>query len=355
MRLNLLDKYIAKTVLSAIALVTFMLIGLQIFILFVNQIDDLGKVNYGIVESAIFVLLQTPYQVYLFFPMASLLGSLIGLGLLANNRELIVMRAAGLSIGKVTQAVLKGAMIVIVLATLLGETLAPKLAEYANNRKSLTLNENVSFGSKGLWLRYKNNFINVTRILPDDILKNVSQFQFDENHNLVFARSIETLSWKNGNWVASDVLESYIQDDKVTNKQIAKQNWNIKIKPEIFRDSINEPDEMTLVQLHQFLHDQKKFQKTPLNYHIAYWQRLVQPFTTAVMMILAIPFIFGPLRSSTMGSKLLAGATIGFSFHILNRVFGTISQVLQWPPIVAGLGPTFLFAFFGLYIMRKAK
>lgn len=355
MRLTLLDKYIAKTVLSAIALVTLMLIGLQIFILFVNQIDDLGKVNYGILEAAIFVLLQTPYQVYLFFPMASLLGSLIGLGLMANNRELIVMRSAGLSIGKVTAAVLKGAMVVIVIATFLGETLAPKLAEIGNNKRSASLNENVSFGSKGLWLRYKDDFVNVGYILPDDILKKVSQFHFDKNHKLIFARSIETLSWKDGNWVASDVSESYIEENKVTTKQIARQNWNIRLKPEIFRNSINEPDEMTLPQLHQFLRSQKKFQKTSLNYHIAYWQRLVQPFTTAVMMILAIPFIFGPLRSSTMGSKLLAGATIGFSFHILNRVFGTISQVLQWPPIIAGIGPTLLFAILGLYIMKKAK
>ncbi|WP_040187389.1 LptF/LptG family permease, partial [Legionella pneumophila] len=76
---KILDRYIAKTVLSAIGLVTLMLVGLQIFILFVNQIDDLGRADYGIVQAGVFVLLQMPYQVYLFFPIASLLGCLVGL------------------------------------------------------------------------------------------------------------------------------------------------------------------------------------------------------------------------------------------------------------------------------------
>ncbi len=34
-----------------------MLIGLQIFILFVNQLDDLGKVNYGVTTALIFVFI----------------------------------------------------------------------------------------------------------------------------------------------------------------------------------------------------------------------------------------------------------------------------------------------------------
>lgn len=64
--MRILDRYIAKTVLAAIGLVTLMLIGLQIFILFVNQLEDLGKLDYGILQASVFVLLQMPYQVYLF-------------------------------------------------------------------------------------------------------------------------------------------------------------------------------------------------------------------------------------------------------------------------------------------------
>jgi lipopolysaccharide export system permease protein len=54
---KILDRYIAKTVLTSIGLVTLMLMGLQIFILFVDQLGDLGRVDYGILQAAFFVLL----------------------------------------------------------------------------------------------------------------------------------------------------------------------------------------------------------------------------------------------------------------------------------------------------------
>src|SRR4051794_6091215 len=131
--MKLLGRHIAKTLLAAIAVVTLMLAGLEVFILFVNQLNELGKGDYGILQASFFVFLQLPYQVYLFFPMACLLGTLTGLGVLANHRELIVMRAAGMSIGQITLAVFKVALVLILLVTLMGEFLVPKLSGMANN------------------------------------------------------------------------------------------------------------------------------------------------------------------------------------------------------------------------------
>lgn len=354
--MRLLDRYIATTVLSAIALVTLMLAGLQIFILFVNQLDDLGRADYGITQAAIFVLLQTPYQVYLFFPMASLLGSLIGLGIMANNRELIVMRAAGMSIGQITGAVLKAAVIVILLVTAIGETIVPRLAYYANDVKMQAINAGQTLRTAhGVWLRFQNDFISIGTVSNDNILENVYQFRFDENHKMRLTRKIDSISLKDGIWIAHNTAQTIINDNKIDSQIIPEMNWDVAVKPSVLRITSSEPDEMTLHELRQFLRAQKSSHQTALNYQLAYWQRVVQPLTTVVMMMLAIPFIFGPLRSSTMGSKLLAGATVGFGFHIMNRFFGPVSQVFQWPPLFAALGPTILFAFIGLYLMRRVK
>lgn len=356
MKMNLIDKYIAKTILSAIALVTLMLAGLQIFILFVNQLDDIGKGNYDIIQAGWFVLLQTPYQVYLFFPMASLLGCLIGLGIMANNRELVVMRAAGMSIWQVTQAVLKAAFIVIVIVTLISETLVPRLATIGNNDKIQSISSGQALRTgKGLWMRFQNDFINIGSILPDLTLQHVYQFRFDTMHNLRVVRKMVNIKRMNNEWVAFQVSESVLEDKMIKAKEHAQIIWDVPLKPTLLNVGSSEPDEMTLMELHTFITAQKKANQNTFNYQLAYWQRLVQPLTTLVMMVLAIPFIFGPLRSSTMGSKFLAGATVGFGFHIINRFFGPISQVLQWPPEIAALGPTLIFAFLGLYLMRRVR
>lgn len=354
--MRLLDRYIAKTILASIALVTLMLAGLQIFILFVHELDEIGKANYGIWQTALFVLLQTPYQVYLFFPMASLLGSLIGLGILANHHELVVMRAAGMSIGQVTLAVLKAAFVVILLVTFIGETIVPKLSYFANDEKMQALSKDQALRTvNGVWLRYKNDFIMIGTILPHNKLENVFQFSFDERFHMRVARKINHINYRNHAWYAYGIAETIIQNGQTKARHIAEMPWDVSVQPSILNVSSSEPDEMTLRQLHHYLRAQKRSQQTALNYQLAYWQRLVQPLTTVVMMVLAIPFIFGPLRSSTMGSKLMVGATVGFGFHIINKFFGPVSEVLQWPPAIAGLGPTFVFALLGLYLMRRVK
>lgn len=354
--MKLLDRYIAKTVLAAIGLVALMLAGLQVFILFVNQLGDIGIADYGILQAGLFVLLQMPYQVYVFFPMASLLGCLIGLGIMANNHELVVMRAAGMSIGQVTGAVLKAALILIVVVTVMGETVVPRLAHFANDQKMQAISAGQTLRTaRGVWLRYHNDFITIGDILPNNILIGVHQFRFDKSHHLRLARRIERIEYINGVWQAHEIHETIINNDSTQVQHTGEMVWDVSLKPKILSVSSSEPDEMTLHELRQYLRTQGVSQQIARTYRLAYLQRLIQPLTTVVMMVLAIPFIFGPLRSSTMGSKLLAGATVGFGFHIINRFFGPVSQVFQWPPEVAALGPTFVFALLGLYLMSKVR
>jgi len=353
---KLLDRYIAKTILSSIALVTLLLAGLQMFILFVHELDEIGKANYGIGQAFVFIFLQMPYQVYLFFPMASLLGSLIGLGVMASHHELVVIRAAGMSITQVTMAVLKAALVVILVVTLFGETLVPKLSYFANDLKMQALSKEQAIRTaKGVWLRYKNDFITIGTIMPGGTLLDVFQFRFNSTFQLSSARKIDRIEYEKGVWQAYGVAETIIYTDHTEVRNVPEMPWDVSVQPGILNVSSSEPDEMTLHQLRQYLRAQKRSQQTALNYQLAYWQRLVQPLTTVVMMVLAIPFIFGPLRSSTMGSKLMVGATVGFGFHLINKFFGPVSEVLQWPPIIAGLGPTIVFALLGIYLMSRVK
>lgn len=355
--MKLLPRYIAKTVLASIALVTLMLAGLQVFILFVNQLDDLGKADYGLAQAAVFVCLQMPYQVYMFFPMASLLGSLIGLGMMANYSELIVMRAAGMSIAQISIAVMKAAFLLIMLVTVLGETLVPRMAFYANDYKMSKVSSGQAMRTaRGVWLRHNDSFISISNVLPDHSLEDVYQFQFDAEHRMKASRFIKKIIYQDDHWQAFEVDETlFLDKDQTKARHVKSMSWTVKVNPKLLGISGTEPDEMTLLQLHRYIQAQKSSGLGVLNYQLAYWQRLVQPLTTLVMMLLAIPFIFGPLRSSTMGSKFLAGAIVGFGFYIVNRFFGPVSMVYQLPAQVAALGPTFIFCLLGLYLMRRVK
>lgn len=352
--MTIIERYVAKSVLGAIGLVTVLLIGLQLFMLFVDQLGDMGRGDYGIVQTGVFVLLQMPYQVYLFFPIASLLGCLIGLGVLANHSELVVMRGVGLSIGQITWAIIKAASVLILLVTILGETLIPKLTHYSYDYKAYAVSGGQSLRTtNGMWSRFGNDFVFIGTVVSDTELSQMYQFHFDDAHHMQYSRLIAKAKYEGDGWMAYDVAQTDFFDDHTKASHIKRMPWDIPVKPKILKISSHEPDEMTLRELNRYIREQKKSQMNVQGYQLTFYQRLVQPLSTIVMMILAIPFIFGPLRSSTMGSKLLVGVTVGFGFHMLNHFLGPLSTVYQLPPELAAFGPTLVFALVGVYLMRR--
>jgi lipopolysaccharide export system permease protein len=354
--MKILDKYIANTVYAAIGLVSLLLIGLQLFILFVNELNVLGKADFGFWQALIYVFLHMPYQVYLFFPMASLLGCLIGLGVLATHSELIVMRASGVSIGQVIGAVLKASLVVILIVTALGETIVPQLSSLANDKKAMALSKGQALRTQhGVWMRINNDFVSIGKIVNKYQLANVFQYKFDDSHHLKVARHIDKALYHGGAWQIYGVEQTQFLEDKTNVSSFDELPWDISIKPLLLNVASNEPDEMNIVQLYRFIKAQKQSHQRMLSYELVFWQRVIQPVTTCVMMFLAIPFIFGPLRQAPMGARLLAGAGVGFGFHILNRFFGPVSQVFLLPPFIGALGPTLLFTFIAFFMMRRVR
>jgi lipopolysaccharide export system permease protein len=302
------------------------------------------------------VLLGLPYQVYLFFPVACLLGALVGLGMLANHHELIVMRAAGVSMTRVTLAVFKLAIALILVVTVLGETWSPSLLVTAKNVKSQSLIDGPRKAlARDVWVRTGADFIKVGHVLNDASLEHVVQFRFDAAHQLRVLRQMDTLKLKDGVWHATGVRETTILNNKTIPSQCDAMIWDGALNPNLLGGSQASLSEMNLVDLHAYIHALHKNHLSEPQAEFMYWQRVIQPITSLVMMGLAIPFVFGPLRSSTMGSKLLAGVSVGFGFHLINHFFGPLSQVLAWTPWFAAIMPTLLFGLLSLYLMQYIR
>lgn len=352
--MNLADRYIIKTVSLSLALVLFSLTGIQIFLLFVSQLSDIGKADFGMLPALIYVAMQLPSQVYLFFPMASLLGCLIGLSVMGGHHELVVLRAAGMSIGQITLAVFKMAILLILGMSLIGELCIPKMVSWSHEYKNQMLRGGQSLQTtKGLWLHTAQDILMIGSIVSPQSIQDIEQFHFDEDRNLLFIRRIEALSQHEGRWRASAWEQTNLLPNKTTVEQAHDVPWDVDLDPRLLRVSKHDIEEMTFPELHRFLGVQKSTKQNSRNYELKYWQRLVLPFTTLVMMLLAIPFVFGSLRSSTMGEKLMYGALIGFGFYIINHFLNALSQIYQFPSLLAAIGPTVICALLGMALMYK--
>jgi lipopolysaccharide export system permease protein len=361
--IRILDKYISKTVLNMIFLVAFALLALEIFIEFTREFHDIGSGEYGLLQVLAYVPLVLPLDIYQLFPMVGLLGSLLGLGGMATHSELIVMRAAGFSFTQITQAVLKLALLITVLMFFVGEVLAPVMQHLAISNKTTAISGGQALLThQGVWIRDANNFVHIAKVLPKGHLEAVTKYEFNDENQLLSSSFAKTGEYQNGQWILSDVTQTLFSNGdnkthvtKTSSLFFAKQNWDIKLKPRLMGLANIDVDQKSLLELHNYIKYREQSGLITTNYEFSFWQRLFQPLATLVMILLAVPFIFGPLRTTTMGVRMLAGAIAGFGFHMLNQFVGPMSMVYQVPPILAAILPTVIATIFGSILLIKIK
>lgn len=355
--MRIMSRYIGKTVASSIGLVTLVLVGLEMFILFVGELNDLGVGNYSLSDAFSYIVMQMPYQVYLFFPVASLIGCLIGLGSLASSSELIAIRSAGATVFQLAGATMKAAITLIILVTVFGETMMHQWVHTSEKNKVILRSGSKEFMlyQGGIWLRNGPNFVYITAISPTHELEEVKQYQFNDKHQLVLSRAIYRLEYKQGQWWMINARESKLSANKVTTKSTAKKLWDVPLPPALLNLVDTEPDQMTLKELNHYIEIAHKQHQEARRYELDYWQRLFQPIVSCIMVFLAIPFIFGPLRQSSMGSRIVLGTFFGFGFHIIDKFFGSASLVYQFSPLIGAAGPTVIFGMLAFFLMRRVK
>jgi lipopolysaccharide export system permease protein len=94
-------------------------------------------------------------------------------------------------------------------------------------------------------------------------------------------------------------------------------------------------------------------EQDPSRYQLAFWRKIMQPITVAVMLLVALSYIFGPLRSVSMGARIMMGVVTGILFFVCNEVLGSLSLVYQFPPLIGAISPSILFVSVAWYFIRK--
>ena len=348
---KILDVYIGRTIVSTSALTLATLVGLSAIIKYVEQLRKVGRGSYDLMEALYFVILSVPRDIELFFPMAALLGSLIGLGMLASSSELTVMQAAGYSKLDVGLSVLKTALPLMVMVMLLGEWGAPQAQKAARELRAFAVSGgNIASVRSGVWAKDANDFIFIGRV-SDDSLTAVNVWRFDEQKDLqvtVFAKDADYIG--DNTWQLNEAVVTNLANDVVITKETVPQyEWQTTLAPDKLAIVTVKPEELSLSGLFEYVNYLKASEQEASRYELAFWRKVTQPLSIAVMMLMALSFVFGPLRSVTMGARILSGVIAGFAFYISSEFFGPLSLVYSVPPMLGALAP--IVVFFGVAVM----
>lgn len=366
-------QYLASTVIRSTLLVLLVLGSLIFFSNMIGELSYVGRGHYTILSALQYVSLTLPQVLYQIFPTIMLIGTLVGLGSLATHSELTVMRTSGLSLLKIASAVLAAGMLLIVIAGVVGENQALKWAHVAtvNKQNAMTGSRMVDTIRNGVWLKQGDDFYQIHKVLTADQVFGVTRFQFNHQYHLVSSSYAESGTRKGNKWMFHNVVISTMpqghakllarpnptalnaeqqQQMQVSSAKQSFANWPFKFDLRQF--AVINPQFMSLPLLLADAKIKTLDQSSRQRLLLAFWQRILQPITTMIMILLAIPFIFGPLRSVSIGLRLMSGVLVGLCFYILNNFFSQVGLVYQLPPYLAASMLPSLFLGFAVFLFK---
>jgi len=352
--MNQISRYLNKEFFINIAMIMLGLIALFSFFDFVQEINDLGKGGYGLIQVINYVILSMPGHVYEVIPLAVLIGSMYTVGELSQNSEFTIMRSSGLSIKKIASSLIYVGLFFCFLTFLIGDLISPNSEKNAQQLKISSTDSVVSQEFKsGFWIKDGKSFVNIENVLPDSSLEDIHIYEFDKNFKLRTIVNAKQGKFEDGQWKLNDVALTLLDEEKITTTSIENGNWKSLIRPEMMNALIISPEKMSTINLGKFIKYLKLNNQKVTRYEIAFWEKLMHPIMPLVMLIFAIPFGFLQERSGGKYLKMFLGIIIGITYQILNTMTRHIGLLNDWQPFISSLIPTIIFLSIGLYLISK--
>ena len=213
----------------------------------------------------------------------------------------------------------------------------------------------VSFNTEyGLWARDGNTYIHVQRADNQGDLHQIHLYSFDENRNLKQLLAAATATHNGDTWVLKDIKLSNITVDGVETKARKTMNWKTLLDPELVQTVSVEPEMLSIWKLKSYIEYLKDNGLETASYDLAFWNKLVMPLTIAVMVLLAVPYVLGSLRRTSIGQQILIGFLAGLVFYIINRLLGQVSLVYELHPALGATVPSIIVFAVAILLMRRS-
>ncbi|MBT8136967.1 MAG: LPS export ABC transporter permease LptG [Gammaproteobacteria bacterium] len=340
--MSTLDRYILGAVIRGTLMVLLVLLALNSFVSFISQVDNVGQGSYQTADAIAFVALNLPSMTYWMLPIATLLGALLGLGNLASHSELIVMRAAGVSPWRLARSVMLGGIAIVLLAVALGELIAPPAEQYAKRHRTMALHNQLSMaqGQSG-WIRDGNVVINIEQLMEGDRAGGIYVFTFDEERRLQSVVQARSASFdEQGRWLLDDSRKTEFLDDRLQAEKKSRLAQQTALSPGLLGLSVVDPDSLASRGLYAYINYLRTNGLDADRYIMAFWSRIATVVSIVVMAMLALPFVFGPLRSTGTGQRMFMGILIGAGYFLINRLVANSGAVLGLDPALTAWLPT---------------
>jgi lipopolysaccharide export system permease protein len=355
-----LDLYLGSTVGVMIIAASLGLVGILGIFTFLEQVEEIRQ-DYDTAAVFVYVMLSIPRMFYETIPYAALIGCLAGLGALANNSELVVMRAAGVSTWSIALSAMKPALVFVLLGLYVGEYLLPDIERSAREFREQAMAEELQeWEKRSVWYREGDVYMRFDSI-QGGVIDGLTHYYYGEDLRLtrtLFAERavFHDVSDEQKYWLMEGVtLTEFDGFREIRTSERTSLRWDTGLEPELLNaEQLVQPDLMSMSELSNKISYMQAQGLSSAKFELGYWQKAFQPLATLALVLVAISFIFGPLRESTMGMRIVSGLVIGIVFKFVQDLLSPASIVFGFSPIIAVTLPIVVCFVAGYFLLRRA-
>jgi lipopolysaccharide export system permease protein len=360
---QILDAYIIRSWLFYFALMLITFTGIYMIFDFFQLLGDVVRNHIAGHVVLDYYRYLTPQIVYLMLPLSILMATLVNFGLLSKTNQITAIKAAGISLYRLSAPILIVSALLSASMFLLQDNYLPE----TNQRQDALRNQikgkpaQTYYRPDRLWIFGQGSRIYNYRFFDPDhnVFANLSVFEIDTRTFRITKRIYaERAMWEDAlqGWVLENGWVRTLDADRVVDYMpfsVAKFD-ELTEPPAYFKREVKPSEQMTASELRAYIHGlaQSGFDVIQLNVQL--YRKFAYPLIAFVIALIAIPFSFTTgARGALTGIALSIGiAIIYWSASSLLEAMGNLNQL---PPLVAAFSPDVFFGLGGIYLLLKVR
>ncbi len=348
MKSSTFARYFAGRLFAMILVVYGICVMLVFFIDFVEMMRQAAKVDIPATQVLFLTFLRLPAFAELVLPFAVLIGAIGAFLMLSRSSELVIVRAAGVSVWQFLRPAMFVALIFGVFAItvynplaavakqaserLFAETFAAKRSNRAQNNTAAWIRQDGPDGPSIVYARATAD--------RGTTLAGLTVLQFDPSKKFIERIEADKAVLRHGYWVLDNAhVSSSGNLPRSYKKYIVSTNLNSTQVTE----SVDTVEGVSFWELPGFIEFAEKAGISTTAYRLQYQQLLARPFLMVVMVLLAATCALKPFRFGKIQTMVIAGLGGGFAFFVLVEVSRQLGMsgyitagVAAWAPIAIG-------------------
>lgn len=359
--MSILTRYILREFLRNLGLALSAFVLLFLIGDFIEKVDDYIEFKAAAWDVVALILYQLPKVLFLMTPVAVLLATLLTLGGLSRNSEVLAMKASGIPLHRVVMPMFLVAAGLSAVIFWANESVIPRCnarAEYIRHVKIEKKPAAPELKHNKLWFRGPHGeivnlgLVEFTKNVP--VCYGVTFYKLDDAFRLTERVDAERMDWKDEGWTLKSGTVYDFSGGRIRIDRFAEKRVDLPERPDDFRRVEKLSEEMTFTELKKYITRLREKGYNPLKYVVDLYGKTSFTLANIIMVIVAVPFSLRGSRSGGMAVSVGVCVIIAISYWLIYSFAISLGHAGRFPPLFSAWVANLIFGFTGLFMYISA-